>query len=377
MLQKVKEKSKYLKEPNMRTSYSKNDCVFVLQEVGNKIPEIDNFEKEKLLQSGVHYSEMLAIEKIHKKEYLNFFYKCLEKNKKEIAIYNAILAEKIIKTKGKDVVLVSLARAGSPIGVLLKRYLKIKYNIDVPHYSISIIRGKGIDENALCYIMNKHNTENLQFVDGWTGKGAITYELKDACKSFNDKYETNLDSSLAVISDPSHCSKLYGTREDILLPSACLNSTVSGLVSRTIHRDDIVKINDYHGAKYYENFEKDDVSIILVNEILNIYNNLDYLRVDNLISNFDITKEKIEDIGMKETLRIKELYDIDSIHKIKPSLGETTRVLLRRIPRYILIKDTNDIRFEHIIFLAKEKNVKIIEMPDLKYNCIGIIDVVD
>lgn len=372
MLSKIKEKAKFLKEPNMKTSYSKEECVFVLQEIGDKIPEIDTLEKERLLQSGVHYSEMLALEKVHKKEYLDFFHKCLEKSKEDIAYYTAILAEKLLQIRGKDMILVSLARAGTPIGVLLKRYYKEKYDLDIPHYSISIIRGKGIDENALCYIINKHNSTNLQFIDGWTGKGAITYELKDACIDFNNKFDVNIDYSLGVISDPSHCSKLYGTREDILLPSACLNSTVSGLVSRTVHRNDIVQEYDYHGAKYYEEFEKDDVSIVFVNEISKLYKNI---TID--ISNFDIDKECIENIGMEETLKILSMYNIDSIHKIKPSLGETTRVLLRRIPKFILVKDKNDIRFKHIMFLAQEKNVEIIEKKDMTYNCIGVIDVVD
>lgn len=372
MLDLIKEKAKNLKEPDMKSSYSKEDCIFVLQEVGDKIPQIDTLEKEKLLQSGVHYSEMLPLEKVHKPEYLDFFYKCLETSKEEIAKYTAILANKIYQYKGKDVILVSLARAGSPIGVLLKRYFKIVYGLDVPHYSISIIRGKGIDENSLCYIMDKHNSENLQFIDGWTGKGAITYELLEACNKFNKKYKTNIDATLGVISDPSYCSKLYGTREDILLPSACLNSTVSGLVSRTVHRNDIVGENDYHGAKYYDHFLKDDVSNIFVDEITKYFNET---IVDT--KKFDITKETIEDIGMKETLKIKEMYHIDSIHKIKPSLGETTRVLLRRIPKCILIKNINDERFQHIIFLAREKNVKIEEVPELTYNCIGLIDAVE
>ena len=62
-------------------------------------------------------------------------------------------SEKILKQKGADVVLVSLARAGTPIGILAKRYIKYKYNLNLPHYTISIIRDKGIDENALKYIL--------------------------------------------------------------------------------------------------------------------------------------------------------------------------------------------------------------------------------
>ncbi|WP_159606861.1 cysteine protease StiP domain-containing protein, partial [Agromyces humi] len=38
-------------------------------------------------------------------------------------------------------------------------------------------RGKGIDSNALSYIAAHHNAADAVFVDGWTGKGAISREL--------------------------------------------------------------------------------------------------------------------------------------------------------------------------------------------------------
>ena len=45
---------------------------------------------------------------------------------------------------------------------------------------------------------------------------------------------------LAVLADPGVCAPILGTRDDFLIPSACLNSTVSGLVSRTVLRDDLI-----------------------------------------------------------------------------------------------------------------------------------------
>ena len=58
-------------------------------------------------------------------------------------------AEQIGGAKGERGVLVSLARAGTPIGILLRRYLRGRYGADIPHYTISIIRGRGIDRNAM------------------------------------------------------------------------------------------------------------------------------------------------------------------------------------------------------------------------------------
>ena len=42
---------------------------------------------------------------------------------------------------------------------------------------------------------------------------------------------------MAVLADPGYCTSIYGTREDFLIPSACLNATVSGLISRTVLND--------------------------------------------------------------------------------------------------------------------------------------------
>ena len=147
---------------------------------------------------------------------------------KSVANAVGLLSDKIVESRGRDFVLVSLARAGIPVGILIKRYLKYKYKIDVPHYSISIIRGRGIDENAMKYLLERYEAKKLLFVDGWIGKGAILNELKKVL----EKYE-GVSSEIAVIADPANVTELCGTHEDILIPSSCLNSTVSGLVSRT------------------------------------------------------------------------------------------------------------------------------------------------
>ena len=52
-------------------------------------------------------------------------------------------AEQIWESRGRQCALVSLARAGTPIGILIRRYLQGRYGADLPHYTISIIRGRG------------------------------------------------------------------------------------------------------------------------------------------------------------------------------------------------------------------------------------------
>ena len=93
-------------------------------------------------------------------------------------------AEQDLGEQGKAVRLVSLARAGTPIGILIRRYLQGRYGADLPHYTISIIRGRGIDRNAMAYLLDRHAPGDIQFVDGWTGKGAIQRQLDAAMTDY-------------------------------------------------------------------------------------------------------------------------------------------------------------------------------------------------
>ena len=127
--------------------------------------------------------------------------------------------------------LVSLARAGTPVGILIKHYIEQRLGRKAYHYTISIIQGKGIDKNAMSYILARHKPESIQFIDGWTGKGAIQRELLLAMKDYPD-----VSAGLAVLSDPAGIAEKSGTHDDFLIASSCLNSTVSGLLSRTFYR---------------------------------------------------------------------------------------------------------------------------------------------
>ena len=49
-------------------------------------------------------------------------------------------------------VLVSLARAGTPVGILMRRWAQQVHGLDLPHYTMSIVRGVGLDQTALRYL---------------------------------------------------------------------------------------------------------------------------------------------------------------------------------------------------------------------------------
>ena len=161
----------------MRSSYSEEDVILLLKDITGLVEPQPAKVREKLIQSGKHYSEMLPVEYVPTDQYMQVYHNALKHYAKPVANAVGMLADKIIENKGKKIVLVSLARAGIPIGILVKRYIKFKYGINVPHYSISIIRGRGIDDNAMKYLLEKYRPQQILFVDGWIGKGAILNEL--------------------------------------------------------------------------------------------------------------------------------------------------------------------------------------------------------
>ena len=361
------------RENNMKefSTYKKDDVIFLLKDISDMIVEEDNMTREKKIQSGTHYSEMIPIEYQVSDEYLNLYRTKLKENKEKLAFAIGVMSEKILKRHDENVVLVSLARAGTPIGILAKRYIKQRYNLDLPHYTISIIRDRGIDINAIKYIINKHkDSSKIQFIDGWTGKGTIANELKKACDELEGIFNMKFDSSLAVLADPCGYSNVYGIREDFLIPSACLNSTVSGLVSRTVLRDDLIGKDDFHGAKFYKELKYVDESNNYLDTISACFKN-EYQNIDESMK--DWTEDIITKVGNCDVKNIKQKYDIEDVNFIKPGVGETTRVLLRRIPYKILVDDLNNKKLKHILILAKEKNVEVEEFDFKAYSCCGII----
>ncbi len=343
----------------MRSSYSTEDVQLLLKDITGQVIPLPTSERERLIQSGHHYCEMLPIEYVPTKEYMNVYKEALENYAKATANAIGCLSDKIIKKRGRNIVLVSLARAGIPIGILIKRYLKFKFTLDIPHYSISIIRGKGIDNNAMKYLLNQYCPQQLLFVDGWIGKGAIFNELKNAIKVYSQ-----VSSNIAVVADPANITELCGTHEDILIPSSCLNCTISGLISRTFLRDDIIGADDFHGAVYYKDLENADLSYQFINEIEKYFTH----------TNFESTVCK-DGYGIDEVKELAKKYKVTDINLIKPGIGETTRVLLRRLPKMILIdkKYRDNKELKPIVRLAKEKNVPIEYCILNYYKCCGII----
>ena len=343
----------------MRSSYLEEDVILLLKDITGLVQPQPTEEREKLIQSGRHYSEMLPVEYVPTEKYMTVYREALGRYGKRMAGAVGVLSDKIMAARGREVVLVSLARAGIPVGILIKRYIKLKYGEDVPHYSISIIRGRGIDDNAMKYLLDRYRPEQLLFVDGWIGKGAILGELKKELK----RYE-GVSPELAVAADPANMTGLCGTHEDILIPSSCLNSTVSGLVSRTFLRDDLIGENDFHGAVYYGELAGEDLSY-------------DFIRtIEAEFGKQKPAQEKAEEgQGIDEVRELAARFGIGDINLIKPGIGEATRVLLRRVPWKVLVREglEGDPSLSHLFRLAGEKEVPVETYPLRHYKACGLI----
>jgi hypothetical protein len=104
----------------MHTSYKESDVVLLLKDLTGQIEAEDTEVRERMIQSGVHYSEMLPREYVPTKRYIDVYQKALREFSASTAKVVALLSTLILQQKGESVVLVSLARAGISAGVLIK-----------------------------------------------------------------------------------------------------------------------------------------------------------------------------------------------------------------------------------------------------------------
>ncbi|MET9837968.1 phosphoribosyltransferase [Streptomyces virginiae] len=350
------------------SSYAPEDVGWLLQDLSGVQLEAPTEEREEAIQAGgAHYAESLPVEYQPSPQYQELYRSALAASAARVARAVGTVTETVLAERSPSPVLVSLARAGTPVGVLMRRWARVRHGLDLPHYAVSIVRGRGIDANALRWLAAHHDPADVVFVDGWTGKGAITRELKEALREF-----PGFDPEIVVLADPGSCVPTYGTREDFLIPSACLNSTVSGLISRTVLRSDLVGPADFHGAKFYRELAGADVSVEFVDAVAAHFDDV-----------ADAVDEEVKELlaadrtptweGWAAVERISEEYGIHDVNLVKPGVGETTRVLLRRVPWKILAQRGAGADLDHVRLLAEQRGVPVEEVDGLPYTCVGLI----
>lgn len=345
-------------------SYDAADVDFLLKPID--LAYLDVAEKEALLQGGVrHYSEMLSRETAPSPTYLATYADALARNGAKLAGHIEALADALgaRATGPRGLALASLARAGTPIGILIARALR-RRGVAVAHYSISIVRDRGIDLNALAHIRERHDAGDIVFVDGWTGKGAIAGELRGP----RGAAAAGIAPYLVVVADPAGRADLAATFEDYVIPSGILGGNVSGLVSRSVLNGEIGP-RDFHGCVHLDHLAAADVSRSFVNHI------------DTLAQSTPAAADWTAADAPRHAAACDALiagiaakWHVTDRNRIKPGIAEATRAVLRRVPERLLLGDVADPELRHLVHLARERGVAIDMLPGATtYRAVAII----
>ncbi|MEC9292493.1 MAG: cysteine protease StiP family protein [Pseudomonadota bacterium] len=351
-------------------SYHPSDAIFLLRPI--PMPEkavMDASAREKAIQSGkAHYSETIPKEGAPLPEYMTLFNQMHERYKERMAAEILRLAEEVKQRRGTTVTILSLARAGTPIGALLQRALRNKaYKMDVAHYAVSIIRDRGLDEEAIRHVLEVEGrpAESIIFVDGWTAKGAITRELKSAVAKWNAENTAQISDELYVVSDIGGTADVCATTDDYVMPSGILNSVVSGLVSRSALID--MKPGSFHTCVYYSHLQPHDISTKFLDDV-----HQQMWRVQTapaVTADRDARHQEV----MAYLENVQRTYGVSDLNRIKPGIAEATRALLRREPDILMLKDPNDVNVQHSLLAAQAKGIQVITDPNMPFNALTLI----
>ena len=367
-------------------SYLASDVTVLLDIVDkDAVADVPVSQKEALIQSGQrHYSDMLTLEHAPTAMHEQLYQQALAQGTTRTATDIANLAytlhhifQQTVSTE-RPLILVSLVRAGLPIGVLLQRALAdadSSYALPSVHYGISIIRDRGLDPVALQMILAAHPDSTIIFVDGWTGKGAIYQELARSLDAFSDPNHPNFANifhqgenviPLLTLADPAGVAWLAASEEDWLIPSGLLNSTVSGLISRSLYTE---PQSGLHRSVFYDNLVAVDHSLAFVEQIDSTRRALS--TSPQYLQTFEQPRYQTADLI--DTLAVE--YDISNRNRIKPTIAEATRAILRRDPERILLATADHPDTVLLRHLCSERdiNITVLGAKILPYQAITLI----
>ncbi|SHN12291.1 PELOTA RNA binding domain-containing protein [Pseudomonas asturiensis] len=330
-------------------SYLEGDVHFLLRCVEMQTTDVE--EKERLIQTRQkHYSEMISEEAAPSEAHQALFKRTLEQNGARMAADVQSLAQALDREyPDSAIVLVSFVRAGLPLGVLLRRAL-IDLGREAHHYGISIIRDRGIDAVALEAIIKAHGAQNIVFVDGWTGKGAISGEIKRSLAG-----DTRFPEAprLVVLADPCGSAWLAASSEDWVIPSGILGATVSGLVSRSIWPAD----GGLHGCVVYDHLQPHDVTRPFIEQIENERRGL---RSTATVTPWTARQQlELKSAAAQVVERLAERFGIKNLNRVKPGIAEATRAVMRRVPDHVLVRDTADSDVQLLLHLTEKAGIPV------------------
>ena len=268
-----------------------------------------------------------------------FFQAALESSAVRIAHAVGTLTEQVLKLRGNAPVLVSLARAGTPVGILMKRWAWEVHGLKLPHYAVSIVRGLGIDQTALGYLAP--GTARRTHVRGRLDRqGGHRPRTRRRRRTLRKDRRAAFRPDLAVLADPG------ALRPDLRHPGGLSRPLglpeLDGLRPRLTHRLQ-------QGADRPRRFPRRQV--LLANSPAATSPATSWTAVT---AQFPGVRDgscgsgpRPSDIaglpdadwsGWAAVEEISRSFGINNVNLVKPGVGETTRVLLRRVPWKVLVR---------------------------------------
>jgi hypothetical protein len=313
---------------------------------------------------------MIGLEQLPSASYLALFHAAVDANAERMAGDLLRLARRIRHARPGEITLVSLARAGTPVGVLLRRILADLYGVDAAHYSISVIRDRGLDTCALDYILARHASSSVVFVDGWTAKGAIAGELVRSVRAYNAERGSKVPADLFVLCDLAGLARACGSADDYLIPSALLNASISGLVSRSILNEQIAP-GQFHGCLFYADWHGHDLSRWFIDRLMCEFSRSKFRWLAEPLP--DVDTAGLRQRAQRSLQTLMQHFDVNDPNFIKPGIGEATRALLRRAPRLLLLRNPDAADVRHLVQLAAERGLPVRTDVSLSFHALAII----
>ncbi|MFC5139348.1 phosphoribosyltransferase domain-containing protein [Actinomycetospora rhizophila] len=352
-------------------TFAPDEVGWLLSDLAGHALETPTAAREAAIAAGTSYAATLPVERVPSPRYARVVARALERSAEPVAAAVGVLADRVLARHGPGAVLVSLARAGTPVGVLVRRWAARVRGIALPHYAMSVVRGRGLDRAALDALVAAHDPAALVLVDGWTGAGGIVDEIRADLARYAGETGTVVDPTVAVLADPAHRSALYGTRDDLLVPQACLNATVSGLVSRTVARADLLGPGAYDGARFYAGLAAGDRTAAFLDVVSDRFPGSappvpPATAPDRRGARFLAALAADADLGGGE-------------RRLRGGVGETLRVLLRRDPAVVLLARDAGPDLDPVRRLCAERGVTTRPLPAhaggiaSPYRCVGVL----
>jgi hypothetical protein len=143
-------------------------------------------------------------------------------------------------------------------------------------------------------------------------------------------------------------------------------------VSRTVLNDAYIGPDEFHGAKFYRHLADLDVSGLFVDTVVDRFAAV----ADRVAADWPAlaaTDRAPDWRGWRATDEIAARYGITDVNLVKPGVGETTRVLLRRVPWRVLVRPGAEAELAHVLLLAEQRGVAVEAVDGLPYSCVGLI----